>query len=203
MLHAMLLAIVLAITSGLVVILIGKTVRSSIEGNPVVRRALAGIPQAARLEARFESRETQMRDKVIALEREVNTIRQHRYALQKAAQDARRAALAPVRVVGRENSGERFSAWMINRQVQSALAQGKPPALLDPDWATPQLIEVWSGNLIDARRELQRHYPPPLGYGIISLQLEAVPSGRPAGDGPGETGRGEMGPAESERQATA
>lgn len=192
MVQAILLAAVLSGLCGLALLSVGRYLRLSIENQAALRQAVAGLPVLARLENRFEARQADLRARLSALEVEIGTTRQQRYKLRKAAQDARQAAQAPVRVIGPEGLGNRFIAWMINRQVQSALAQGKETAFLDPDWASPQLVEAWAPTLVDARRELQRHYPPPLGFSIISLKLDAPRAEDEAGDGAGDRAMAEQ-----------
>lgn len=172
LLHAIMLAGTLAVVAGVIVLALGKLGESAIDRQPELRHAESRLPLGAQLENRFENRESELRSELTVLQNALGELRRRRYALDKELEDARRAAQAAIRVVGREDSGQnRFVAWMVNRQVQTALAEGKAAPGLDPDWAGPQVIEIWADNLADARRDVQRYYPPPLGYVLLSIQL--------------------------------
>jgi hypothetical protein len=78
-----------------------------------------------------------------------------------------------VRVLGDEGRARlRCAAQVVNRQVQRAESDGGGHANLDASWAFPQAIEVWADNLQDARRELLRVYPAPMGYQLISMHID-------------------------------
>lgn len=154
-------------------ILIGKIGVANIEGRPEMKAAEAVLPRRAQIESRFDLRAAELKQEIARLSAEVSNLRRRRFTLEKELSDARREAESPVRVIGREGATPiRFRAWMINRQVQSAVAENKQHSTLDSDWATPQVIEVWADNLNDARKELQRIYPPPLGFTILNIRLE-------------------------------
>jgi hypothetical protein len=172
LLHAIMLAGILAVVAGLITLIVGRLGEAAVERQPEVRHAASRLPLGAQIENRLESRESDLRRELAGLQTALGETRRRRYALDKELEDARRSALAPVRVVGREDAGlNRFVAWMINRFVQQAQTDTRNPVALDPEWASPQMIEVWSENLADARRDLQRYFPAPLGYVLLSIQL--------------------------------
>lgn len=162
-------------------LLIGKFAESSIENKPDVVAAAAAIPRRAMLENRFEQRKGELGSEIARLNIETATLRRRRFTLDKELADARREAESPVRVVGREGSTPiHFRAWLINRQVQNALSEGKQHPTLDSSWATPQIVEIWADNLDDARRDVQRIFPLPLGFSILNIKLELPADALPA-----------------------
>ncbi|MDZ5647325.1 hypothetical protein [Nitrospirillum sp. BR 11828] len=186
LLHAILLAGTLAVVVGLIIMVIGKLGEAAVERHPEMRRAASRLPLGAQMENRLEGREADVRAELTALQNALGEARRRRYALDKELEDARRSAQAPVRVVGREDAGlNRFVAWMVNRLVQQAQTDARTVIALDPEWAGPQVIEVWSENLSDARRDLLRYFPAPLGYVLLSIQL--ANSGKAAKDTVTET----------------
>ncbi|MEA1677000.1 hypothetical protein [Nitrospirillum sp. BR 11163] len=172
LMHAIMLAGTLAVVAGLIILVLGKLGEAAVERQPDFRHALGRLPLGAQIENWLEAREAEVRAELTVLQGALGEVRRRRYALDKDLEDARRSAQAPVRVVGREDAGlNRFVAWMVNRLVQQAQGDAKTAVALDPEWAGPQMIEVWSENLADARRDLQRYFPAPLGYVLLSIQL--------------------------------
>ncbi|WP_044564611.1 hypothetical protein [Azospirillum sp. B4] len=183
LLHAIMLAGALAVVAGLFVLILGKLGEAAVERQADLRQAASRLPLGAQIENRLESREADLRTELAALQAALGEARRRRYALDKELEDARRSAQAPVRVVGREDAGlNRFVAWMVNRLVQQAQTDAKTIVGLDPDWAGPQMIEVWSENLADARRDLLRYFPAPLGYVLLSIQLANSGAAKAGGD---------------------
>lgn len=172
--NTILVSLLFAGAAYVVAFLIGKFSQSSIEGKPELRMAEQAIPRRSLMEQKFEMRTTELTQELGKLSAEVGALRRRRFVLEKELVDARREADSPIRVIGKEGSTPvRFRAWTINRQVQAAIGEGKVHPTLDSDWATPQIVEVWAENLNDARKELQRIYPPPLGFTILNVKLES------------------------------
>ncbi|WP_119678144.1 hypothetical protein [Indioceanicola profundi] len=158
----------------LLALLIGRFAEARIAGLPQIKAAEEVIPLRARMEAQFDLRSTGLKQEIARLSSEMTTLRRQRFSLEKMLLDTRREAESPIRVVGREGSTPVcFRAWMINRQVQAAVVDGKQHPSLDKSWASPQVVEVWADNLGEARREVQRIYPPPLGFTILNLRLDS------------------------------
>lgn len=155
--------------------LIGKFLEASIDGRPEYKLATESFPKRAMLESRFELRKAERQAEIARLNVEVNTLRRRRFALEKDIQDVKREADAPIRTLGREGgSASKFRAWLVNRQVQGALSEGKPHPTLDSEWASPQIVEIWADNVNEARKEIQRVYPMPLGFSVLNIKLDAV-----------------------------
>ena len=184
-LEAMMLGVALSGAMWLFAYLAGRFVEASIDGKPELKAAEAAIPRRAMLEGRFDLRKTDLQAEIARINVEMGALRRRRFALEKDLVDAKREADAPIRTVGREGSTAiRFRAWLVNRQVQQALSEGKTHPTLDAEWASPQVVEIWSDNINDARRDLQRIFPMPLGFSILNIKLE-VPEEMmtPAGQG--------------------
>ncbi|WP_114393961.1 hypothetical protein [Oleisolibacter albus] len=178
--HALMLGSLFAAAAYLFTLLVGKLVQSSVEGRPEIRRAQAMMPVLARLEGRFELRVSERRSTLAARQGELGEERRQRFTLEKMLADARREAEAPLRLVGSAADGpHRFRAWLINRQVQHALAENKRHPSLDGEWAQPQPVEAWANNLQDARQAIQRLYPPPLGFTLLTIRLEQADDALP------------------------
>jgi len=180
--NAMLLGALLSGAAWLLCMIIGKLMETSIEGRPEMRAAQQAIPARAKMEGRFESRKLELQQEIARMTAEVANLRRLRFTLEKELQDARREADSPIRVIGKEGqAGVRYRAWLINRQVQQALSENKQHPTLDIGWATPQIVEVWADSLSDARKELGRIYPMPLGFTILNIKLE-LPAEATAGE---------------------
>ncbi|HYC05303.1 MAG TPA: hypothetical protein VED40_18565 [Azospirillaceae bacterium] len=151
--------------------LTGKLGEANMDGRAEADFAKERLPKRALLESRLDLRRAELQAELTRIGGEVAALRRRRFVLEKDLQDARREAESPVRVVGREGYGNRFQAWMINRQVQAAQSEGKTHGTLDPDWAGPQLVEIWADSMEDARREAARIYPVPLGFTLINIRL--------------------------------
>jgi len=172
-LEALLLGLLLSVAAFIFGWLVGKIGESSVEGDPVIQAARARLPKMALVESKLDLRRAELKAEITRTQAVLSTLRRQRFTLEREVMDARREADAPVRVVGREGSTAfHYRAWLVNRQVQAAQAEGKAHPTLDSDWATPQVVEVWADNLTDARRELQRIYPMPLGFSILNIKLE-------------------------------
>lgn len=181
-LGAMMLGTALAGIMWLLAFLVGKFMEASIDGRPELKAATEAIPRRAMMESRFDLRRTDLQAEIAKAQVEVTALRRQRFALEKDLMDARREADSPIRTVGREApTAMKFRAWLVNRQVQTALSEGKRHPMLDSQWASPQIVEIWSENIAEARKELQRVYPMPLGFTILNVKLDtpedmAVPS---------------------------
>ncbi|HYE48354.1 MAG TPA: hypothetical protein VEB20_02105 [Azospirillaceae bacterium] len=173
-LQGVMLGAVLSLLAMVFAYLAGKMGEATIDGREEADFAEKRLPKRALLESRLELRRAELQAELTALGTEVQTQRRRRFVLEKDLQDARREAESPIRLVGREGVGLRFLAWMINRQVQGAQAEGKQHGTLDPDWANPQIVEVWADNLEDARKEVARIYPIPLGFTVLNIRLDAA-----------------------------
>lgn len=168
---AILLSALFSASAFLLALLIGKIGETQIEGRPEMKAAELVIPRRAQMETRFDLRSAELTQEIAKLAAEVTGLRRRRFAMERELQDARREADSPVRMIGREGSTpQHFRAWMVNRQVQTAVAESKTHPTLDVGWAVPQIIEVWADNLGEARKELQRIYPPPLGFTILNVR---------------------------------
>ncbi len=181
-LQAMMLGVALAGCMWLFAYLAGRFIEAGIDGRPELKAAQEAIPRRAMLESRFDLRKTDLQAEIAKQNVEVTALRRKRFALEKDLADAKRESDAPIRTVGREGSTAiKFRAWVVNRQVQGALSEGKAHPTLDAEWASPQIIEIWAENIDGARKELQRVYPMPLGFSILNIKLDspegmAVPS---------------------------
>lgn len=176
-LQAVMLGVVLAGLMWLFAYLVGRFMEAAIDGRPEFKAAIDAIPRRSMLESRFDLRRADLQAEIARQNGEINSLRRKRFALEKDLADARRDAESPIRTVGREGSTTmRFRAWVVNRQVQSALSEGKAHPTLDAEWASPQIVEIWADNVTDARKELQRVYPMPVGFSILNIKLDVPES---------------------------
>lgn len=153
--------------------LLGRFVESTVLSRPELRAAEAALPRRSLLEAKFDLRCSDRRARLGELTAEINDLRRRRFLQDKMLVDARREAQAPIRVVGAEGQAFlKFRAWVVNRLAQQAAADRKRHPTLDAEWAQPQIVEVWADSLTDARKEMQRVYPVPLGFSTLSISLE-------------------------------
>lgn len=181
---ALILGGLLALAAWVFAYLVGKIGENVIEGRPEVRWVEQALPRRSLIESKFDIRRSDLRARIAELQAELANLRRKRFTLEKELVDSKKEAESPIRVVGRENSTEyKFRAWVINRQVQQALGEGKSHPTLDVEWATPQVVEIWADNLNDARRDLQRLYPMPLGFSLLNIRLEG---GMPGAEAPAE-----------------
>lgn len=171
--ESILVGCLLGLAGWLFAFFVGKLAEVSIDGRDDLRQAQERIPRLAQMETRFELRRAELQAGIAKATAEVSTLRRQRYMLERELAEAQRETEAPIRIVGREGATPfRFRAWVVNRQVQAAQMEGKLHPSLDIEWATPQVIEAWAENLNDARREIQRLYPLPLGFSILTMRLE-------------------------------
>lgn len=176
--EALLLCGALCCGAFLIAFIIGRIGEASIRDRPEVRTAEDNMPKRAQMENRFELRLADLQVEISRATMKLTELRRRRFQLERELMDAKREADAPIRVIGREGQADfRFRAWMVNRQVQQALSEDKEHGTLDADWASPQVVEVWADNVADARKELQRIFPMPLGFAILNVRLE-TPDGR-------------------------
>jgi hypothetical protein len=172
-LQATMMGLVMGVGVYLFTYLIGHFAESSVLSYPDLRLAEAALPRRSMLEAKFDLRRSDRRARLDALTAEITDLRRRRFLQDKMLVDARREAQAPIRVVGAEGKAFlKFRAWVVNRQVQQAVAERKRHPTLDAEWAQPQIVEVWADSLTDARREMQRVYPVPLGFSVLSIGLD-------------------------------
>ncbi len=171
--HAIMVGAVLGFGAYLFTYLLGRFMESSILSRPDLRRAEEALPRRSLLEAKFDLRRSDRRVRLGELTAEITDLRRRRFLQDKALADARREAQAPIRVVGAEGQAFlKFRAWLVNRQVQQAFTERKRHPTLDGEWAQPQIVEVWADSLTDARKEIQRFYPVPLGFSMLSIALD-------------------------------
>ncbi|SNR91383.1 hypothetical protein SAMN05880556_101493 [Azospirillum sp. RU38E] len=171
--HGIMVGVMMGFGAYLFTYLLGRFVESSILSRPDLRRAEEALPRRSLLEAKFDTRRSDRRARLGVLTAEITDLRRRRFLQDKALADARREAQAPIRVVGAEGQAFlKFRAWLVNRQVQMAVADRKRHPTLDGEWAQPQIVEVWADSLGDARKEIQRFYPVPLGFSTLSISLE-------------------------------
>ncbi|WP_029013820.1 hypothetical protein [Niveispirillum irakense] len=156
--------------------LVARLMESSVQSRPELRQAEEVLPRRSLLEAKFDNRRSERKARLTQLQSEIAELRRRRFIQDKLLADAKREAQAPVRVIGAEGRALlRFRAWMVNRQVQAAAAERKHHPLLDTEWASPQIVEVWADNLTDAKRELQRFFPMPLGFAVLNINIALSP----------------------------
>lgn len=171
--QAILMGLMMGGAAYLFTYLLGRFVESTVLSRPELRLAEAALPRRSLLEAKFDLRRSDRRARLAELTAEIADLRRRRFLQDKTLIDARREAQAPIRVVGPEGqSFLKFRAWVVNRQVQQAAAERKRHPTLDAEWAQPQIVEVWADSLTDARKEIQRVYPVPLGFSTLSISLE-------------------------------
>lgn len=174
--HAVLMGALMGGAAYLFTYLIGRFTENAVLSRPALRQAEAALPLRSMLEAKFDSRRSDRRANLTEQQSAIAELRRRRYIQDKLLVDAKREAQAPVRVIGPEGRALlKFRAWVINRQVQAAAAERKRHQTLDMEWAGPQIIEIWADNLSDARRELQRIYPMPLGFSLLNITLDMPP----------------------------
>jgi len=172
-LQATMMGLVMGLGAYLFTYLLGRFAESSILSRPDLRLAEAALPRRSMLEAKFDLRRSERRARLGELTAEIGDLRRRRFLQDKMLVDARREAQAPIRVVGAEGQAFlKFRAWVVNRQVQQAVAERKRHPTLDSEWAQPQIVEVWADSLTDARREMQRVYPMPVGFSVLSIGLD-------------------------------
>ncbi|MFC7334305.1 hypothetical protein [Rhodocista pekingensis] len=176
--NAILVGSLLGVAGWLFAFFLGKLIEVSIDGRDDLKAAQERIPRLAQMEIRFELRRAEVQAGIARVTTEVAGLRRQRYLLERELAEAHREAEAPIRIVGRESAANlRFRAWVVNRQVQASQMEGKPHPTLDAEWATPQVVEVWAETLTEARREIQRLYPLPLGFAILNMRLERPDEG--------------------------
>ena len=65
-----------------------------------------------------------------------------------------------------------FSAYVYNEFVRKYVSKGQRYPLLDDDWATPQLVEVWAETIEKAELEIARKYSKMFGF--VTNNLEKI-----------------------------
>lgn len=173
--QALLLGVVMGIGAYLFTYLMGRYTESSLLSGIDLKRIEQLLPRRSLLEAKFDLRRSDRKTRLGELQTELAELRRRRFLQEKALADARREANAPIRVVGPEGQTiAKFRAWMVNRQVQQALSDRKRHPTLDMEWANPQVVEVWADSLAEAKREVGRLFPLPLGFALLNITLDSV-----------------------------
>jgi hypothetical protein len=81
-----------------------------------------------------------------------------------------------VRFANLPNRGLRcFSGYVYNEHVRKFVAKDQHYPLLDDEWATPQLVEVWCDSLEAAEQEIYKKYTKAQGFIINNLEKVRPP----------------------------
>ncbi|MGQ9368100.1 hypothetical protein [Azospirillum sp. ST 5-10] len=140
------------------------------------RHGLVGIrdtlARRARLEQRLEARRGERTAALKAIDARTQDVLLRRQQLDRRLAEATRGGDPVFRLIGEEMVGHsRFHAEVINRYVGVGASSSVP---VDPSWAQPQAVEVWAPGLQEARREVERRYPPSFGYKVVRLHEVGV-----------------------------
>ena len=134
-------------------------------GSVGIRDVLA---RRARLEQGLEARRAKRVAELKAADAEVQEVIRRRQQLDRRLADATRGGDPVIRLIGEEIAGSPcFVAQVLNKYVGTGTG---PSAAIDPGWAQPQTVEVWAASLPDARKEIERRYPPAFGYAVVRVQ---------------------------------
>ena len=70
-----------------------------------------------------------------------------------------------------------FSGYVYNEHVRKYVAKNQHYPLLDDEWATPQLVEVWSDCLEGAEQEIYKKFLKSQGFIINNLEkVKRIPT---------------------------
>lgn len=127
------------------------------------------LVRRARMEQAFEARRDKRIKEIKGMEEELRMAMKRRQRLDRQWTDARNAGEQLIRQIGEEVEGAPcWVALVINRYVGTGnIPRG--PILVDRSWAQPQIIEVWTRSVQDARAEIERRYPPSFGFHVQRL----------------------------------
>ncbi|MCW2244614.1 hypothetical protein M2352_000205 [Azospirillum fermentarium] len=137
------------------------------------------IAERATLEQRMEMRRAGREEELSSLDGEIHSLVRRKEKLDRRTGEVARYGKSIVRQIGEEVKGcPCYIAHVANKYVG---ADKGPHAMIDSSWAKPQAVEVWAPNVPEARRAIERRYPPTFGYVVTRIQ----PMGDVfAGDGP-------------------
>lgn len=158
------------------VVVLGERMIEQRHGSVGVRDMLV---RRARLEQGLETRRTERRKEIRAVQDETSEVLHRRSQLDRQVADVLRGGERVVHLIGEEVKGMHcFHAQVLNKYVGTA-AQHQH-AFIDAIWAQPQDMEIWAPTLADARKVIEARYPPAFGYKIVSLLEFGTP---PSGEG--------------------
>jgi hypothetical protein len=153
--------------------LVGKFGEAVVETGPEARALRARLAAIAQMGARLEERCGMLEQRFDKGTYGAAELKRKRMALEQRLAIARQRASQPMRSIGPEGRARlKFVAQVINRQVQRAINENQAHASLDSSWGTPQAVEVWADNLQDARTEVQRAFPPHMGFHVMSVHID-------------------------------
>lgn len=133
------------------------------------------LVRRARMEQSFEARRGKRIEEIKALEGELRLAMKRRQRLDRQWTDARNAGEQLIRQIGEEVEGAPcWVALVINRYVGTG-NMPRGPILVDRSWAQPQIIEVWTRSVQEARAEIERRYPPSFGFHVQRLNEHGGP----------------------------
>lgn len=153
---------------GQLVVIFGERAIERRHGTTGVRDA---IVRRAKLETRLEARRTDRVAELREADAAVEDALRRRKILERQMKDQQQSGERLVRLIGEEVAGTPcYLAMLVNKYVGTANFQQKQHAFLDSSWAQPQSIEIWAKSMAEARAEIERRYPPSLGYVITRMQ---------------------------------
>ncbi|HEY0832661.1 MAG TPA: hypothetical protein VGE72_02025 [Azospirillum sp.] len=159
-----------------VVVLVGERIIERRHGTVGLRDLLA---RRAKLEQGLDARRAERAAALKKADEEVRTVIARRQHLERQLRDALHSGDHVVRQVGDEVKGMPcFIAQVANKYVGTGVDQTREHAFIDRSWSQPQTIEVWTTSLPEARKDIERRYPPSLGY-VVS-RVQQVAAGSPA-----------------------
>lgn len=127
------------------------------------------MTRRARMEQAFEARRDARVKEIKSFEADLRLAMKRRQRLDRQWTDARNSGEQLIRQIGEEVEGAPcWVAMVINRYVGTGNIP-RAPILIDRSWAQPQIIEVWTRSLQDARTEIERRYPPSFGFHVQRL----------------------------------
>jgi hypothetical protein len=173
LLQGILFGALLGVVAYAAIALVGRYIERDLKRRPDVVYAETVFPRRSLLESKLEHRRAQRRAKAAQLQAELTELRRRHFLIEKDVKEAHKESGAPIRVLGPEGRATfKYKAWLVNRQVQQAAQERKRHPALDMEWAAPQIIEIWAESLNDARREVQRAYPMPLGFSLLNITAD-------------------------------
>ncbi len=153
---------------GQLVVIFGERAIEKRHGTTGVRDA---IVRRAKLETRLESRRTDRVAELREADGEVEDTLRRRKVLERQLKDSQQSGERLVRLIGEEVTGMPcYLAMVANKYVGTATFQQKQHAYIDSSWSQPQSMEVWAKSMAEARAEIERRYPPAMGYVITRMQ---------------------------------
>jgi len=151
-----------------VVVVVGERLIERRHGTIGLRDMLA---RRAKLEQGLEARRTARTAELKKADEEVRAVIARRQHMERQLKDALLSGDHVVRQVGEEVKGVPcFIAQVANKYVGTGADQTREHAFIDRSWSQPQTIEVWTTSLPEARKEIERRYPPAFGYVVMRVQ---------------------------------